>query len=57
MMRAGFLPPTPNTHSVRDFLLQNFNGKVLPPAQRYCRTLARRVLDILKVEREDEKAA
>jgi cellulose biosynthesis protein BcsQ len=51
------LPPTPNTHSVRDFLLQNFNGKVLPPAQRYCRTLARRIIDILEVERVDEKAA
>jgi chromosome partitioning protein len=51
------LPPTPNTHSVRDFLLQNFNGKVLPPAQRYCRTLARRLVDILEVAREGEQAA
>ena len=50
------LPPTPNTHSVRDFLLQNFNGKVLPPAQRYCRTLARRIADILDTEREDDAA-
>ena len=50
------LPPTPNTHSVRDFLLQNFNGKVLPPAQRYCRTLARRIADILDAEGEDERS-
>ena len=45
------LPPTPTTHSVRDFILQRFTGALLPPAQRYCRTLARRVIDILEVER------
>jgi hypothetical protein len=38
--------PTPATHSIRDFLLQSFNGTLLPPAQRYCRALARQVTDV-----------
>jgi len=41
------LKPMPATHSVRDLVLHAFNGSLLPPAQRYCRMLARRVLEIL----------
>lgn len=42
------LKPMPATHSVRDLVLQNFSGLLLPPAQRYCRALARQVLDVLE---------
>jgi chromosome partitioning protein len=41
------LKPMPATHSVRDLVLQEFNGSLLPPAQRYCKLLARRLLEIL----------
>ena len=41
------LEPTPATHSIRDIMLQGFNGSLLPPAQRYCRTLARQVTKIV----------
>ena len=41
------LKPLPATHSIRDLILQNFNGTLLPPAQKYCRTLARQVLELL----------
>jgi chromosome partitioning protein len=51
------LPITYNTHSVRDFLLAGFNGSVLPSAQRYCRTLARQIAELLVSERAGEKAA
>jgi len=37
------LPPIPATHAVRDFVLSEFNGILLPPAQRYCRVVARQV--------------
>jgi hypothetical protein len=43
---ARLLTPTPATHSIRDFLLRSFNGTLLPPAQRYCRALARQVTDV-----------
>jgi chromosome partitioning protein len=43
---ARLLTPTPATHSIRDFLLQSFSGTLLPPAQRYCRALARQVTDV-----------
>ncbi len=42
------LTPTPATHSIRDLLLQGFNGSLLPPAQRYCRTLARQISGLLR---------
>lgn len=42
------LKPMAATHSVRDLVLQGFNGLLLPPAQRYCRALARQVLDVMK---------
>jgi chromosome partitioning protein len=41
------LTPTPATHSIRDIMLQDFNGTLLPPAQRYCRTLARQVSGVV----------
>ena len=41
------LAPTPATHSIRDIMLQGFSGALLPPAQRYCRTLARRICDVM----------
>lgn len=41
------LDPTPATHSIRDIMLQGFNGTLLPPAQRYCRTLARQVSQLV----------
>jgi chromosome partitioning protein len=41
------LSPTPSTHSIRDIMLQGFSGILLPPAQRYCRTLARRIDDVM----------
>jgi len=46
---ARLLKPTPATHSIKDIVLQSFNGALLPPAQRYCRTLARQIVDILKL--------
>ena len=42
------LAPTPATHSIRDIMLQGFNGSLLAPAQRYCRTLARQVDSVIK---------
>jgi cellulose biosynthesis protein BcsQ len=51
------LPPTPATHSIRDFILQEFSGALLPPAQRYCRTLARQILSMLEGERVEEAVA
>jgi len=41
------LTPTPATHSIRDIMLQSFSGTLLPPAQRYCRTLARQISDVV----------
>lgn len=41
------LAPTPATHSIRDIMLQGFGGTLLPPAQRYCRTLARQINDVM----------
>ena len=41
------LPPAFTTHSIRDLALQSFNGTLLPPAQRYCRTIARTVMGLL----------
>ncbi len=41
------LQPLPATHSIRDLILQGFNGVLLPPAQRYCRTIARQIIDVL----------
>jgi len=41
------LPPVLSTHSIRDFLLNEFSGALLPPAQRYCRTIARQVAELL----------
>jgi len=42
------LPPAYSTHSIRDLTLQNFNGTLLPPAQRYCREVARTVMKLLR---------
>jgi hypothetical protein len=44
---ARLLNPTPATHSIRDIMLQSFSGTLLPPAQRYCRALARQVNEVL----------
>ena len=44
---ARLLNPTPATHSIRDILLQSFSGILLPPAQRYCRALARQLSEVL----------
>ncbi len=41
------LKPLPATHSIRDLILQNFDGTLLPPAQKYCRVLARQILDLI----------
>lgn len=41
------LPPAYSTHSIRDLTLQSFNGTLLPPAQRYCRAVARTVMKLL----------
>lgn len=41
------LKPLPATHSIRDLILQDFNGLLLPPAQKYCRQLARLILSLL----------
>ena len=41
------LTPTPSTHSIRDIMLQSFNGSLLPPAQRYCRALARQINGVI----------
>jgi hypothetical protein len=41
------LPPIPATHAVRDFVLSEFNGILLPPAQRYCRVVARQVAALM----------
>jgi chromosome partitioning protein len=46
------LPPVPATHSIRDFLLNEFNGALLPPAQRYCRTIARQIAELLDAAAE-----
>jgi hypothetical protein len=46
------LEPTPSTHAIRDFVLESFAGALLPPAQRYCRTLARKIAKHLEGERE-----
>jgi hypothetical protein len=51
------LPFSPTVHSLRDFVLAQFNGSVLPPAQRYCRVLARLIADLLDSERAGDKAA
>jgi chromosome partitioning protein len=42
------LNPVPSTHSIRDIMLQSFGGTLLPPAQRYCRALARQIEEVLK---------
>jgi len=41
------LKPLVATHSIRDLILQNFDGTLLPPAQKYCRMLARQILELL----------
>jgi len=42
------LPPTCNTHAIHDLLLVQFTGLLLPPAQRYCRSLARQIVSLLE---------
>ena len=42
------LKPMSETHALKDLILLNFNGSLLPPAQRYCRSLARVVLELLE---------
>jgi hypothetical protein len=41
------LKPLPATHSIRDLILMDFNGILLPPAQSYCRRLARQIVDFI----------
>jgi len=43
------LTPAPATHSIKDIVLQSFNGTLLPPAQRYSRTLARQLQKCFEV--------
>lgn len=38
----------PATHAIRDLVLQEFSGLLLPPAQRYCKRLARQIIDVMK---------
>ena len=45
------LKPLPATHSIRDLILQDFNGLLLPPAQKYCRLLARQITELLPQKR------
>jgi hypothetical protein len=45
-------PPVPATHSIRDFLLNEFDGALLPPAQRYCRTIVRQIAELLDAAAE-----
>jgi chromosome partitioning protein len=45
------LPLAPDTHSVRDLLLNDFSGTLLPAAQRFCRDLARQVSALLDAEK------
>jgi len=47
------LPPAYNTHSIHDLLLVHFDGLLLPPAQRYCRTLARQIVSLLEIEQPE----
>jgi chromosome partitioning protein len=51
------LPPIPATHAIRDFVLSEFNGVLLPPAQRYCRTVARQVALLLDAASEETEQA
>src|SRR3954469_261256 len=51
------LPPIPATHALRDFVLSEFNGVLLPPAQRYCRTVARQVAILLDAATEHTEQA
>lgn len=41
------LKPLVATHAVRDLVLLDFNGVLLPPAQRFCKALARQLLNVL----------
>lgn len=41
------LKPILSTHAVRDLVLLEFNGTLLPPAQRFCRALARQVMALI----------
>jgi len=51
------LPATPDTHSIRDLTLSQFNGSLLSPAQRYCRILARQISELLDTARQNQKVA
>jgi chromosome partitioning protein len=51
------LPSVPTTHAIRDFVLSEFNGALLPPAQRYCRAVARQIASLLDdVDEQAEEA-
>jgi hypothetical protein len=52
---SRILPPIPATHAVRDFVLSEFNGILLPPAQRYCRVVARQVAALMDAATEQAK--
>jgi hypothetical protein len=41
------MPIAYTTHSISDLTLRSFSGILLPPAQRYCRSLARQVMTLL----------
>lgn len=51
------LPPIPATHAIRDFVLSEFNGILLPAAQRYCRNVARQVAILLDAATEQSEQA
>ena len=44
------LKPLFATHAVRDLVLLDFNSVLLPPAQRFCKALARQLLNVLPGE-------
>jgi chromosome partitioning protein len=45
---ARILAAAPATHSIRDLMLSDFNGVLLPAAQRFCRTLSRQIGELLE---------
>jgi hypothetical protein len=51
------LDAVPSTHSVRDLALTNFSGALLPPAQRYCRLIARLITRLLDANQVAQKVA
>jgi hypothetical protein len=47
--RDRILNPLVATHAVRDLVLLQYSGVLLPPAQRFCKTLARQLRETLAI--------